>query len=105
MCVLCYEFGSDQHWSDALPARSDSALRSRYRRAQLLGTILSPYGVKVTYPGTGEHLLLSNAKGASEVASTLPEVWDRAAGLAGRDFDVLDEQLLGRVEADAERDR
>lgn len=106
MCVLCYEFGSDQHWTDTLPDGKggiDHSLRDRYRRVRILQTLLRPYGVEVTYPGTGQHLLLSNAKGASDVASTLPEVWERAELLAGHDIDVLDESLLDRLAVDPHR--
>jgi hypothetical protein len=100
MCVLCYEFGGDQHWTDAIVSTdggAEQALRDRHRRVRILRTILAPYGVQVAYPGSGPHLLLSNAKGASDVASSLPEVWDRADRLAGRDIDVLDKFLLDRL--------
>lgn len=98
MCVLCYDFGSDQHWTDAI-GEVEQSLRDRYRRVRILQKILTPYGVQLTYSGSGQHFLLSNAKGASDIASSLPEVWDRAERLAGRDIDVLDEFLLDRLAA------
>jgi hypothetical protein len=102
MCVLCYELAPEDHWSDAVepePDVSGAMLRARRRRTRILSTVLAPYGLTVSDPGSGRHCTVADRKGAAEVVAGLPAVWDAAARLAPRPVDVLDPRLLDALEA------
>lgn len=96
MCVLCYELAPEDHWSDngvagkaAMPPH-----RARHRRTRILSAVLAPYGLTVSDPGSGAHRVISDRKGASEIAAALPAVWQSADRLGSRPVDVLDPALL-----------
>jgi hypothetical protein len=92
MCVLCYEFADEGHWSDG--AVSEFPDRLRYRRTHILSRVLAPYGLSVSYPGSGPHVLIADRKGRAEVAASLPAIWQTVDGLSSRQIDVLDHSLL-----------
>jgi hypothetical protein len=96
MCVLCYEFAGEDHWADAVTGgeAEDLPLRARYRRLRIVAAVLSSYGLTVSDPGVGRYVVISDRKGASEMATTLPSVWQAAQRLSGRRIDALDEALL-----------
>jgi hypothetical protein len=101
MCILCYEFAADDHWSDWA---SDTELneppgRARFRRVHILSQVLAPCGLTVYDPGSGPHLVIADHKGAAEVAAGLPAVWQAAARLSPRQVDVLDPALLEKLRA------
>jgi hypothetical protein len=89
--VLCYELAPEDHWSDSGVVQPQ---RSRHRRTRILSVVLAPYGLTVTDPGSGAHRVISDRKGASEVAAALPAIWQAADRLAARPVDVLDPVLL-----------
>lgn len=98
MCLICYEFAADSHWSDALALDAGSGgqpLRVRHRRLRAVKALLAPYGLTASDPGVGRHLVVSDRKGASMVASDLPALWRAAQSLSPRAIDVLDPALLG----------
>lgn len=101
MCVLCYELLPDGHWSEG-PEPADAAtvppLRARLRRTRILSAVLGPYGLTVSYPGVGSLCTVADRKGAGEVASGLPAVWQAADRLSPRPVDVLDTALLVALE-------
>lgn len=98
MCVLCYEFAEDGHWTDMLASGEGEAVQQpsggRYRRLAILNAVVEPYGLSVSDPGYGRHVVVSDRKGASEVASGLGALWVTAQRMAPRRIDVLDEALL-----------
>ena len=98
MCLICYEFAADSHWSDALALDAGSGsrqLRVRHRRLRAVKALLAPYGLTVSDPGVGRHLVVSDRKGASKMAADLPALWRAAQSLSPRAIDVLDPALLG----------
>jgi hypothetical protein len=99
VCVLCYELAPEDHWADAADG-SGARQPSRHRRTRILSTVLAPYGLTVSDPGSGAHRVLSDRKGASEVASALPAIWQAADRLAPRPLDVLDPALLDALDGD-----
>lgn len=98
MCVLCYEFASEEHWTDALGSDSGTTVAlppgGRHRRTALIAAVLRPYGLTVSDPGQGRHVVVGDLKGSSEVAAGLGEVWAAAQRLSSRPVDVLDDLLL-----------
>lgn len=103
MCLICYEFAPDSHWSDALPLNAGSGgqpVRVRHRRLRAVMALLAPYGLTVSDPGVGRHLVVSDRKGVSLVASDLPALWRAAQRLSPRAIDVLDPDLPGVVPVD-----
>jgi hypothetical protein len=97
MCVLCYEFADEDHWADAVVAGGDASglpMRARYRRLRIVAAVLSPYGLTVSDPGAGRHVVISDRKGASEIAAALPSVWQAAQRLSAHRIDALDDALL-----------
>lgn len=98
MCVLCYEFAQEEHWAEAIIASSGEPVRlapgARYRRLAVLNAVVRPYGLSVSDPGAGRHVVISDQKGSSEVASGLGAFWEVAQKLSSRRIDVLDEDLL-----------
>jgi hypothetical protein len=102
MCVLCYELAPEEHWADGSPdgAPGATARAGRHRRTRLLASVLAPYGLTVSDPGTGRHRVIADRKGAAEVAAGLPAIWQVADRLAGRPVDVLDPALLDALTDD-----
>ena len=102
MCVLCYELAPEEHWADASRdgAPGATARAARHRRTRLIATVLAPYGLTVSDPGTGPHRVIANRKGAGEVAAGLPATWEAADRLSPRPVDVLDPALLDAVAGD-----
>jgi hypothetical protein len=97
MCVLCDELADQVHWADAVGSGGEASApprHDRHRRLRVLAAILTPYGLTVSDPGVGRHLVISDRKGASEVAAGLPAVWQAAQRLSPRRIDVLDPHLL-----------
>jgi hypothetical protein len=108
MCVICYEFADENHWSDRMLCDENAdepPTRARYRRTRLLNAVLAPYGLTVSDPGVGRHTVVSDQKGASEVASGLPAVWQAAHRLSQRQIDVLDPHLLDVLAGSATKDK
>lgn len=92
VCVLCWEFAAEGHWSD--DAAIEAGDRLRYRRTHILSRVLAPYGLGVSYPGSGPLVLIADRKGRTEVAASLPAVWETVDRLLSRQIDVLDQSLL-----------
>lgn len=103
MCAVCYEFASEEHWTDSLGSAPGTTVAlppgARHRRTALIAAVLRPYGLTVSDPGLGRHVVVGDLKGSSEVAAGLGEVWVVSQRLAGRPVDVLDDALLERLAA------
>ncbi len=104
MCLLCYELAPEDHWADQGPGAHGAATRipARHRRTRLLARVLAPYGLTVSDPGPGSPRVIANRKGAAEVASALPALWQAADRLASRPIDVLDPGLLEALAPESE---
>lgn len=103
MCVLCYEFAQEEHWTEALTSISGEPVTlapgARYRRLAILNTVVRPYGLSVSDPGVGRHVVVSDLKGSSHVASGLGAFWDLAQRLSSRRIDVLDDRVLEALDS------
>ncbi len=96
MCILCYGLTGEEHWTDTrVGAEATASLRAR-RRA-LLSQLLGAHGLDYRDDTTGVTSLVSNRKGAVEVARSLGEVWAAAEKLAKHPLDPLEPALLERL--------
>jgi len=106
MCVLCWQFLSEGHWTEqqfdaqdaaatvtAGNAHERSRRRDRYHRTRVLNQILSHYGLRLD-DWQSRSYVLSDRKGSTVMVRDLGELWPAAQQLARRQLDPLDPQLL-----------
>jgi hypothetical protein len=96
MCILCYGLTGEEHWTDARVGTEASA-SLRARRRALLTSVMTAHGLEYRDDTTGVTSLVSNRKGAVEVARSLGEVWAAAEKLAKHPLDPLEPALLERL--------
>jgi hypothetical protein len=97
VCILCYGLTGEEHWTDA---RVGAAPRAsvRARRRVLLTEIMGAHGLDYKDDPSGFTALISDRKGAVQVARNLGEVWAAGEQLAKRALDPLDPDLLARLQ-------
>ena len=104
MCVLCWQFLTEWHWTDqrfddrAAPAtagsdRERSRRRDWHHRTQVLNHILGHYGLRLDN-WHSRHYILSDRKGRTVMIQNLGALWPAAQQLVGRPLDPLDPRLL-----------
>lgn len=110
MCVLCWQFVTEGHWTEqrfdhseateTVTAGGDSE-RSRRRawqhRTQVLNHILGCYGLRLD-TWQSRHYMLSDRKGRTLLVQDLGALWSAAQQLAGHVLDPLDTRLLEALE-------
>lgn len=109
MCVLCWQFLSEGHWTEqqfddqdaaaagtAGNARERSRRRERYHRTRVLNQILGYYGLRLD-DWQSRSYVLSDKKGSTVIVQHLGEIWPAAQQLARRQLDPLDPQLLAAL--------
>ena len=109
MCVLCWQFLSEGHWTEqqfddqdtaamvtAGNARERARRRDRYHRTRVLNQILSHYGLRLD-DWQSRSYVLSDRKGSTVIVRDLGDLWPAAQQLARRRLDPLDPQLLAAL--------
>jgi len=108
MCVLCWQFLTDDHWTEQQFAADDSMTataggerertrrRARYHRTQVLNQILSHYGLRLD-DWHSRSYVLSDRTGKTVMVQDLGALWPAAQELAGRPLDPLDAGLLAAL--------
>jgi hypothetical protein len=109
MCVLCWQFLSESHWTEQFfetedtaatgtvgSARERSRRRDRYHRTRVLNQILSHYGLRLD-DWHSRSYLLSDRKGRTVLVHDLGELWPAAQQLARRRLDPLEPQFLAAL--------
>src|SRR5262245_9062759 len=108
MCVLCWQFLTESHWTDrrfedtnstTATAGSDderARRRDRYHRIQVLNQILAHYGLRLD-DWHSRSYLLSDRKGKTAIVQDLGALWPPAQHPAGRHTDPLDPDALPRL--------
>jgi hypothetical protein len=96
VCILCYGLTGEEHWTDARVGTEASA-SLRARRRALLTSVMTAHGLDYSDDTTGLTSLVSDRKGAVEVARSLGEVWAAAEKLAKHPLDPLEPALLERL--------
>ncbi len=110
MCVLCWQFLTDEHWAEqplhedateaAVTAGSDrerARRRDWRRRTQVLNQILAHYGLRLDNWHSRSYML-SDRKGSTVIVQNLGALWPAAQQLAGRALDPLQPQLIEALE-------
>lgn len=100
MCILCYGLTGEEHWTDARVG-TEATASLRARRRALLSQVMHAHGLDYRDDTTGVTSLVSNRKGAVEVARSLGEVWAAAEKLVKHPLDPLDAALLERLSGKA----
>lgn len=98
MCGMCGIWGNAWHWTiaaapdaNALSARPRIALRAQ--QAAALSSIAAPLRVRV-FDWSGSSWLIDGPSGATEVAETLPQVWESIERVSGRKLDPLSDEFM-----------
>jgi len=106
VCVLCADLAGEVHWTERSmqstteEETSNEARRrqARFRRVRVVNRILGVYGLSIRQDLSGTQFVVSDAKGAQELARDLDQVWLAADRLAHTTVDPLDRRLLDRLE-------
>ena len=102
MCSSCGFPAAPGHWTEAGAATSHDRLRARFRRAQVLGSILPAYGLTAHDGGQVPGIQIATLTGAQIIAPDLAAVWAEAERLSGGPVDPIDPRFIGLDEDDAE---
>jgi hypothetical protein len=110
MCVLCWQFLTEEHWTDrwvddaastatgtAGSDRERSRRRARQHRTSLLNRLLGHYGLRLD-DWQNRSYMLSDRKGKTVLVQDLGALWPAAQQLAGRRLDPLDPCLLDELD-------
>lgn len=95
MCSACGFPATPGHWTEAGAATAPDRLRARFRRAQVLRSILPAYGLTAHDGAQVPGIQVSTLSGDQVIARDLDEVWVTAERLAGRPVDPLDPRFIG----------
>ena len=109
MCVLCWQFLGEGHWTEQVFEAEDNAAtgtvgstreharrRNRYQRTRILNQILRHYGLRLD-DWHSRSYVLSDRKGSTVLVRDLGEIWPAAQQLARRRLDPLDPQFLAAL--------
>jgi hypothetical protein len=103
MCANCGFPAVPGHWTEAGAATPTDRLRARFRRAQLLQSVLPAFGLSVHDDGTTPGVTLSDRTGCHEMVGDVAQVWAAAERMYGRAIDPLDPHFLERADAAGDR--
>lgn len=94
MCANCGFPAAAGHWTEAGAASAPDRLRSRFRRAQVLQSILPAFGLKAHDGGLVPGIQIATFSGSEVIAGNLDEVWATAERMNGAPIDPLDPRFL-----------
>jgi hypothetical protein len=90
MCANCGFPAAPGHWTEAGAASASDRLRARFRRAQVLQTILSGYGLTAHDDGAIPGITVATKTGNQVMVADLTEFWAAAERIGGKVIDPLD---------------
>ena len=99
MCANCGYPAAPGHWTEAGAADASDRLRARFRRAQVLQSVLPAFGLTAHDGAQVTGIQVSTLSGNHAIVRDLAEVWAAAERLAGTPVDPLDPRFIGRGEA------
>ena len=94
MCNACGNPAAPGHWTEAGTTTPGDRLRARFHRAEVLRTILRPYGLTAHDDGSVPGIQLGKLTGGQTIVNNLTEVWAEAERLSGKPIDPLDHRYL-----------
>lgn len=100
MCSACGFPAAPGHWTEAGAASARDRLRNRFKRAAVLKSVLSTYGLTVHDGGLVPGIQISTLSGSQSIARDLEELWATAERMAGRPIDPLDPRFIGDANGD-----
>lgn len=103
MCANCGFPSVPGHWTEAGAETPTDRMRARFRRAQLLQSVLPAYGLSVHDDGATPGVTVSDRTGRHEMVGDVTEVWAAAERMSGHAVDPLDLRFLGQAGASPER--
>ncbi|MHB1102198.1 MAG: hypothetical protein ACYC0C_05350 [Devosia sp.] len=95
MCASCGFPAAPGHWTEAGAANAAERLRARFRRAQVLQTVLPAYGLTAHDGTLVPGIQISTLSGNQVIARDLAEVWAAAERFTGGPVDPLDPRFIG----------
>ena len=95
MCSACGYPSAPGHWTEAGAASLPDRLRARFRRAQVLKSVLPAYGLTAHDGGLVPGIQIGAASGGETIARDLTDVWETVERLTGKAIDPLDPRFLG----------
>ena len=95
MCANCGYPSASGHWTEAGFISASDRLRARFRRAQVLRSVLPAVGLAAHDDGQIPGVQVFNMTGHTVLAANLDEVWSAVERLAGRPLDPLDPRFFG----------
>jgi hypothetical protein len=98
MCANCGLPSAPGHWTDAGLASPHERVRARLRRARLLQSVLSAYGLSAHDDAVMPGLMIATKTGHHELVADLAELWSAAERMSGRTIDPLDPRFIGEGE-------
>ena len=98
MCASCGFPAAPGHWTEAGAATAPDRLRQRFRRAQVLQSVLRPFGLTAHDGGLVPGIQIATLSGNQAIVATLEDVWTLAEQLTGRAIDPLDPRFIGDAE-------
>jgi hypothetical protein len=94
MCANCGFPAAPGHWTEAGAASAPDRLRARFRRAQILQTVLPLYGLTAHYDGLMPGMTVATRTGNHVMAADLAELWEAAERIIGQPIDPLDSRFV-----------
>ena len=94
MCANCGFPAAPGHWTETGAASPTDRLRARFRRAQVLRSVLPAYGLTAHDDGQVPGIQIGTLSGSSLIARDLDEVWCEAERILGQPVDPLDQRFL-----------
>jgi hypothetical protein len=94
MCANCGFPAAPGHWTEAGAATAPDRLRARFRRAQVLQTVLPSYGLTAHDDGLIPGMTVATRTGNQAMTADLAELWATAERMIGQPIDPLDPRFL-----------
>ncbi len=95
MCSACGFPAAPGHWTETGGASPTDRLRFRFRRLQVLKSVLKEFGLAAHDDGLVPGLQIGTLSGNTTMAQDLNEVWCAVERLIGRPVDPLDARFIG----------
>ncbi len=90
MCASCGFPAIPGHWTEAGAATPHDRLRERFRRMQILQSVLRGTGVSTHDGGLIPGIQVMSLSGAQAIVPDLDALWVEVEKLSGRPFDPLE---------------